>query len=366
MKSLFNMSSPAGSPVMYTANWNYVKTGLTQNLGRVVQFYRRNPMAVQSDHFLVRLLQSVTVPSSMPLDRYYANVDALSLNLSMALKMTSSIYKGSVFPGVFYGPNSQEILVVNDVAFDPYLAHKNWKNLSAVKVLSHPYSDLNLNIPNGTKKSNERGMAVISIDITLLAVQYRAFKMNEDEMVGPGGDRHSIMQFIHMYVLPNMLFSHLDYVLLNRMYNLETYQPNAIGSNKHSFYLTDFSAKLDEIQQITISNLTKAKRNFLGTLRTIPAITKSNMEEVLELPDVAPTRQVTWALVCSRIEATKLLIELADGQFTTKNASETNMMLREFLRYKTDGTLRDALPAYLYYDVQYDIDWIVDKLSARS
>lgn len=365
MKSLFNMTSSVGSPVMYAANWNYVRTGLTQNIGKVIQFYRRNPMAVQSDHFLVRLLQSITIPLNMNLDRYYANVDALSLNLSMALKMTSSIYKGAVFDGVFYGAGSPEILIAHDEGFDPIKAHRNWKNLTPVKVLTHPFSDLSMNIPNGKKKSNETGISVIAIDIPLLAVMYRAWRLTELEATfGTGDSLQSPMQFIHMYVLPNMLFSHMDHVLNNRMFNLITYQDNAEMNNKHSFYLTDFSDKCNSVQKTMISQLLAAKRNFNGILKSLPAMSRDTMYEAMELPAMAATKQVLWGLVVSRMLILKLLIELSDDEFRTKNGSEVNYMLREFVRYKSDGTLRSTLPLRLYYDVQYDIDWIIARLTS--
>lgn len=348
---------------MYAANWNYVKTGLTHNLGRVVQFYRRNPMAVQSDHFLVRILQAITIPVSMPLERYFSIIDASSLDLSMSLKMTSSIYKGTIFPGVFYGPNSSEVLVAHDEYFDYVEANKNWQNLCPVKVLSHPYTDLSLNIPNGYRNDNERGVAVIAIDITLLAIQYRAWRRNEFEIAGGLGESpRSIMQFIHMYVLPNMLFSHLDYTLLNRMYNLVAGTPNAPSKSRHSFYITDFSDKLNDVQETLIEGLAASKRNMMGILRNIPAVTKPTMEEVLDFPKMLYTRQVSWALIISRLTALRLLIDVSDEEFITKNQNETNYLLREMIRYRSDGTLRDMLPMNLYYDTQYDLDYIAEKL----
>ena len=72
-------------------------------------------MAVESSHFLVRLLQSITVPQSQNIERYYDNVDAISLNVSMALKMTSAISKGEMFDGVFYGKGNPEILIAHNV-----------------------------------------------------------------------------------------------------------------------------------------------------------------------------------------------------------------------------------------------------------
>ena len=88
MQNLFGISSTAAQGIMgLPADWLYIKHGLLRNLSMVIKFYRRNPMAVKSDHFLIRLLQSINVPHSQNIERYYNNVDAVSLNVSMMLKM---------------------------------------------------------------------------------------------------------------------------------------------------------------------------------------------------------------------------------------------------------------------------------------
>ena len=115
MQNLFGISSTAAQGIMgLPADWLYIKHGLLRNLSMVIKFYRRNPMAVKSDHFLIRLLQSINVPHSQNIERYYNNVDAVSLNVSMMLKMTSSIFKGQLFNGIFYGPGNDEILIAHN------------------------------------------------------------------------------------------------------------------------------------------------------------------------------------------------------------------------------------------------------------
>jgi hypothetical protein len=358
MYNLFKKVSPILQGIIKFPEWYYVRDQLKRNLGTVISYYRKNPTAVPSSHFLVRLLQSITVPQSQNLERYYNNVDAMCLNLSMALKMTSSIYAGSVFNGVFYGQDSKEILVVDNEAFNYFEAHKNWQNLCPVKVLSHSMSDLSLNLPDGHKNGSETGLAVISINITLLAVQYRAFRLNEIMTVGNSDSQKSIMQFIRMYVIPNMLFSHLDYALFNRMLNKLTGAPLGEGKKIHSFYLTDYDNKIDAIQEKFLDNFLSTNKDFATIMKTIPMVTKDNLEEVLLLPDIAPTRQIDWALAISRLPALTFLFLLLKATSGNRNQADINSVLYHIRMYKSSSLMRNQLPMEMYYDIQDQIDFI--------
>jgi hypothetical protein len=227
MHNLFNLMPNIEHGILRLPEWAYVRTELRRNLDRVIAYYRKHPTAVHSAHFLVRLLQSITVPKSLNLERYYYNVDAGALNLSMALKMTSSIYRGQLFDGVFYS-DCKEILIAHSEPFDFHQAHRNWETLCPIEVLRHPLSDLGLGLPDGDKIGSDYGIAVISINIPMLAVQYRAFRINEEYLTGNSDSQRSVMQFIRMYVIPNMLPSHLDHCLFNRIYNLHIGAPSVL------------------------------------------------------------------------------------------------------------------------------------------
>ncbi len=358
MQNLFSLSSPAGQGIMKFPEWNYVALGLKKNLSTVINFYRHNPMAVKSDHFLVKLLQTITIPQSQCLERYYSNVDAISLNVSMVLKMTSSIYKGQMFEGIFYGLGSPEILIANSDSFDFEKAHVQWKNCCPVKVLRHSISDLNLNIPNGHVNGSEAGLAVISINITMLAVMYRAFRMNQ-MLIADGDSEESVMQFIHMYVLPNMLFSHLDHVLFNRIDNLLQGAPMGESRVKHSFFLIDYSEKVTHIQTGLIRNIEKVGKDFIGILRSIPAITKNNMDELMAMPEIAPTRQIVWALVIARLEVLTFLFMISEDGPGKRNQMQVNRILRNITAYRSDNLMRSMLPIDIYMDVEDDINKLI-------
>ena len=50
-----------------------------------------------------------------------------------------------------------------------------------------------------------------------------------------------------------------------------------------------------------------SNKDFPTILKTIQVVTNSNLETTLLLPDIAPTRQVNWALAISRIPALSFL-----------------------------------------------------------
>jgi len=367
MHGLFNLLPGVGLPTMYAANWHYARDGLRHNLKKVVEFYHTHSMAVESDHFLIRLLQSITTPKATPLDRYYSIVDALSLNLGMALKMTSSISKGHVFPGVFYGPGTTEVLIADNADFDAVAATRNWEHVQAIKVLRHPRSDLGLNLPDGKKTGTDEGIAVIAINIPMLAVQYRAFRLTEDEYTARTGEPgRTIQQFVHMHVLPNMLYSHLDYVIFNRIYNLATGRPMGESTKNHPFYITDFANKLNAVQLTILENLKAVGQDFTGVLRSIPAVTKDTLDDVMSVPEMAPTRQVVWALALARFPAIDLMVDLVEGGnqggAQTRNQMQLNTLMQAIRQYRTGAYFSSVLSGDVLYDVESEIDDLVDKV----
>lgn len=355
MYSLFNLVPPSSVGVQRYPEWNYVRDGLRRNLATVVKYYRKNPIAVKSSHFLVRLLQSITVPQSQPIDRYYDNVDALSLNLSMALKMTSAIYDGRIFDGVFYGEGSSEVIIAHNDSFDIYDAEKHWENLQPIKVLRHPFSDLGLSIPDGRRNGVETGLSVIAINIPMLALQYRMFRLNEMRM-NPMDSQRSIYHFVHMYALTNMLFSHLDVAVFNRINNLQTGAPMGDVVRKHSFYITDYGSKLNQVQSKILKALDRMSHDFVSTLMTVPLVVKDSLAQAVEMPDVVPTRQVVWALLVARTPVLGFLFRTAKDGANTRNQQQMSQIRRSITQYRTERLFARHLAADPNWpDVQEEI-----------
>jgi hypothetical protein len=359
MYKLFSSESPVPQGVVTASGWKYVRAGLKQNLGTVLSYYRKNPTAVVNHHFLVRLMHSINIPLSHNLERYYANVDAVSLNTARALKMTSSVSKGEVFDGVFYGKDCPEILIAHTDYFDIFEANRNWQNVCPVRALSHPISDTGINIPDGRTTGVESGMAVIAINIPMLMVQYRAFRRNEWMERGQYGESElSMAHFVRMYVLPNMLFSHLDVVLFNRISFMAKGAPLGYNKVKHPFHLIDYDDKIVTVHTKILKDFVQNYRDFVTIMRTVPMATKENMEELMHLPGMAATRQVDWALTICRLSAISFLFRASKGGPGTRNRTEVNQIVKSIQRYESDRIMEQMLPLEYYLEVQSQIDAI--------
>lgn len=363
MYTLFDKPKTASQPTLGAANWGYVRDGLQRNLRKVLMFYRRAPMAVKSDHFLIRLLQSVGVSFNLPTERFYANLNGLdALNLSMALRMTSEVFRGSAFRGVFYGPDSREILIAHTADFDPFEADEHWEDLEPIRVLRHPHSDLGLWLPDGKAAGSEYGLAVIAINLPMLAMQYRAWRRRENYVAEQTGDSPlGISHFVHMYALPNMLYSHLDYVLFNRAQNTISGKPMGVANRRHSFAMLDLTDKLNKVQTTQLQQLKNVTRDWAGILHNLPAVTLPTQAEVMQVPSLAPTQQVSWALALARLPAVDFLTRFTENQ-GEKNGQELNRVRQAIRAYRGNAIFRRMLPEDLAMDTEWELDQIAERV----
>lgn len=360
MRTLFNLKPPSQYGVLRSVHWPYVRDGLRRNLEVILRYHRKNPQAVKGSHFLVRLLGAITIPHALNLDRYFENVDAGTFNTANALKLTSPVSKGVVFKGIFYGPGCHEVIIGHNELFDIVDADRNWMNLQPIQVLRHPRSDLMMNIPDGKPTGSETGLAVISINIPMLAIMYRAFCRYE-EQAAPEGGRLSVYHFIRMYVLPNMLASHLDVALFNRIDNLQKGAPIGESKQAHSFALPDYSKKVTEVHLELLEYLHKKRQDFLGVLYTIPGAVKPNMAQVMEMPDVAPTSQITWALVLARLHVVTFLFKSVGERLHAQNQVEVNAIRRAIISYRSTSVFGSVLPIEDQIEAEMMLDDIFDK-----
>lgn len=367
MQKLFGFYEEGSQGVVTIPEWEYLRLEMSRSLKTVISYYRRFAYRVDGSHFLIKLLYAAGVNRNQPLDRFYSYVSAKAMNVSMALKMTSPIYKGQLFNGVFYGGDTKEILIAHDDYFDYEQAAKNWEELEPIKVLYHPKSDLGFNIPDGESYSEEDGIAVIAINIPMLVIQYREFMLREDlKTANTGESPKGVTHFIYSYPLTNMLRSHLDVAIFNRLYNALFDIPCCESNKKHSFYVTDSTRRLNQVQAKQLDILRKSTKRFDVMMKSIPLISCEDMSKLVELPDVAPTRQVIWGLILSRMKMLSFLFNagLVDPRIT--NAKEVNKVVRTLQNCKSDAVFKSSLPYDQYFDFKGDLTKIVDPRKINS
>lgn len=355
MQTFFNVNNGIQHGLLQNAQWNYAKKGLLRNIEKAVEYYQSRTFVVASDHLLVRLLKSLGVSYEHNLERFTAIVDAKSLAFSRLFGLSSSVSYGKLHSNVFYGPDETEIIVATNDYFNPYDTHNNWKSVRAVNVISHSKSDLDLILPNGKNYLDSEGISVIAVNIAELAVQYRAFVLEQYAKVQRGENASPTSYFVHTYVIPNMLYSHLDYALFNRFNNLLIGSPNTPYKSNHPFFTLDYTKYIDKFYSTLVRYLRMSERSYTAILDLIPTVTKDNLRQVMELPDWTPTRQISWVELISRIDACLFLSMTSPKGGNKLSGNDVNYFLREFKHIAQDNIL-NSLPMNLRLDLELKID----------
>ena len=341
--------------------WNYISTGIKENINNLETYYKNNVRPVRNDHFLIKLLQSLPVSKTLPLYKYFDMVDSICLNHSMAHKMTSCIYRGVVHRGIFYGGVIPEILIASDETFDIEEVSINWKNVSAIKPILHPKSDLKYTLPNGVEYSKEYGLAILVININMLAVQYRSFYLNELKLRpdNPNG----IAYFISAYVLPNTIKENSEIALFNRAYNKVFDIDNEDINFKHPLATANYLPYIDKALENTIELINKSDKSYRKIFSMIPSIYKDSMAEVLIVPKLFENRQLSWALLLSRLRMIKFLIKVSGEEAYAKNNYVLTQTVRSLNRFDSFNMMRQMLPLDIYFVIEEEIDYLLDVLN---
>ena len=366
MQLFFNTPAAVSYGILRYSKWDYVRSGLLRNLETTKKYYHSRIFSVKSNHFLVRLINTINVSHNFQIERFYDIVDSKAATIAAAMRMTTAMQKGSLYNGIFYGPGCTEVIMMNTETFDPYESYKNWRDISPVTVVYHPRSDLNLMLPNGKNTGNETGIAIIAVNIPLFAIQYRAFaeeqmQMNNDDNTG----LQTVAHFVHRFVLPNMLDSHLDIAIFNRLSRIINGAPMGEASRTHPFVLVDYAPQVNAVHENLVQDLSTRSMDYKAVMQTIPAIVKQNMEQVMTLPENPPTRQVLWAEVLARIDVLNTIINLPDKDSIEKNRSVLGYFAREFKHYQQDRAISVALPRDIYLDTFSEMQQIASMVGLK-
>mgnify|MGYP003477402966 CR=1 FL=1 len=359
MYSLFNEEDRLHLPRELFPAFDYVRRTYINEVLNIVDYYRNRVYAVKSNHFLANLLYHINIPMQYSIDRYTDVAYARAPFLAKTLNMTSDINYGQIFKGVFYGLSCDELILYEEEYFNPFYAEREWERINAVKVLLHPKSDLGLLLPNGRDSSTGGGLAVIAVNVPLLAVQYRGFVKNQMTKIKQEDNAMlGIQHFIHMYVLPNMLYSQIDITIMNRLMNLFYNAPMSEPLLKHPFKVLDLSHRVDHVLMDVLKVLQNKPERFDAAMNQVPTIIAKNMQDALQMPDIAPTRQVMWALLLTRLDIMKFFIDVSNETSLRINRMEINQLKRLINHMRIDAVFSNVLPKDLTYDTMETIDAI--------
>lgn len=329
MQQLFNCDPFPQRGTTESPSWNYTRRGLTSNLITVVNYYHNRSLAVRTNHLLVQLLNAARLNYENHLELFYARADGLTNLLANAFKLTSNTSVGKAFDGVFYGAGSTEVIIAHNESFDVHYAHDHWRVLSPVRSLMHSKTDIEMHIPNGVAYSKEQGVAVIAINIPMLFVMYRGFVLEQLDALRKGRQAKTTAQFIHTYVLSNMIGSHLDVALTNRLIATACGEPVVTNtSRKHLFNLSNWQSQTDKVIREQAAVMLKQSLSMHDMLCMMPAVHYINAAQAMRLPSMPPVYQYTWAEMLARIKVIAGLIFISPTNLLAYDKSHLQRIAR--------------------------------------
>ena len=353
MYSLFSSPPRPLAGTIVSPRFKDVEAKILHDVSRVVDYYRYGTFFSKTDHLLVRLIHSMGVPLSYDLDKYYEVAAARALTTANSVGFTSSLSPGKWHDSVFYG-GCLELIIAYSGQDNPNELVKDWRNLQAVKVVEHPVSNLGYTLPNGKMNNDEYGLAVISIDIPMLMVQYRGFVLEQYARRLEGDETIlGVRDFIGKFVIPNMLHSQTDIVIFNRVFNKFYNLPQGEVIRKHPFYLSDYSELLDKGLEDIIKRITTVKMRYRDVLEHIP---KVYSDYPYKMPDIAETRQVYWALFLSRLRLMTFLFDIEGEDGRHYNQASLNELKIDLKRFKSENIFNSVLPSSISENVNAELD----------
>lgn len=359
MYTLFKTRPETYRSSQLPGTWHNLHSEITRQVDKIIHFYQTTPIAVKADHVLNTILGYYGSMHEASAFDVYRRAASSYLGFCTSNKLTSSASVGQIYQGVFYGPGIKEILIGVNEPFNYNVGLNDWKSIVPLKVLYHPFSNTVFNIPNGLNPTTVKGYSVIQIDIPKLVVKYHWFRRWEREVAqveNPDYVSKTPFQFIHMHVLPLMMYSHADNVIINRFKAIFMDEEIEDSPSLHSFYVTRWGLRLDRVFLSLKESLSGKAYDFGTMLRSIPTIYSTNAYEFSILPSVYITRQVEWALVMGRMHLYELLFAIDDTSDTQTNASYTHHIQNMIERYRINGLIKSVTPRLVRNDLERSLD----------
>lgn len=342
MLSLFNEDFFHRARIYNIPNEAMLKRRYLEDYTKLHSYLLSRKFILPNDHILIKLIKSVNVSFKRDLYDYVETVRDATPDLEAMLKLTSPLnfylpnYKTN-----FYNNKCTEVLISVREDFDITLAMKHWKNLEPLRVISHPFTDLSYTPLVGKYvSSNASGMVYIFIDVPKLMFQYRMWVREQLNNKQPVGE---LSKFLIDYPLFNLMKSHTDVAMFNRIHNVLRDKQSDPYNPKISLATIDNTKYAEGAAQVFVSQIIKSPIRFDEIIQNMPTVFNKDFLNVIRLPDIAKTRQVKAVLVGARLKLFEFLLEVNAVQKSSINRSWLNTISNELKYLSNENILRFGL-----------------------
>lgn len=324
--------------------YDYIIKTMNREMDRVKKFYQENIYTLDNSHRLIRLLIDLQSYMSLNPESLVRTIRTETPRLCRAYNINSPlVHAGIQTMGEMYKRNCAEVFISVEYDFDVKKCMEGFRFLQPIHVITHDFTDLGMGLANGKYNSEEHGTAVFTIDLAMLALQFKMW-WELERYVKETDTYLPTHYFAHKYPIVNLLGSHNDVCIFNRIVALSNGIKPPAGRSHHSFLIADISAQLDNTHERLLERFQSTPMDYLQRLNAIPSLQYGSYYRSTNHPDVSPTRNINWALVLARLNSVEFLLNLDNAS----NAEHMNQYERTVIAIGLRAMRNDrSLLAYL-------------------
>ena len=345
------------------SNSEYIFDRLTNETNRVIEYYNNKVSSIDNRHILIRLLRTLSAPLELDLYEYRRIIDTKSMYVCKSLGIGTPLNQSENHTGMFY-PVDDVLITTIEIDYDIDTLADNWKNLSPVRVLYHPYNGLQPTFVDNRYFPYKKGFAVICVDPVLLKLIHRLWLQEQYSKTSEDGTMLTDNHFVHMVIIPAMITSHLEIALMNRYMDLYNNNLLDTGYVKAPIVLNNYENKVDTIALEYLLDLIDSSYSYIRYLYQLPSIYGKTMLEAMILPTFTSTRQNFKYFFLSRLYVIDWLIDIGGDNGCRFNRDLISRLRIQIKRLSRDRSLMTTLDTYNYNRIRNVIDKL-KKIKAK-
>lgn len=318
-----------------------MRTVLLRNAEQFMRHWHVQDWHVKGNHILINVLYRIKdIIYTDDISTYHAVSEQIQYVLS-GLRFTDYYQYGKIQPvSHFYGKEVKELY--HAVTFDDSVEEivcKPYTDWTPIRVVSHPFTSFDYQIPNGYSRHEQReGVVVIKMDLALLYLQYLKWRHDRKRSTFDDGSMKNITNFLHSYPIVNMIPSHLERCWYNRvMYEtlglpIINYKPST------RFRLLDPYTDVDKVITRINEDISKNRGKFKEWLTMVPGIQASCLYEYIQGDSILRNQQNRLTLFLPCVDVVKWLLK-QNQNHEGLNSSDVAELTKHLRTWLNNGTL---------------------------
>ena len=313
--------------LLSVTKFDNIRETYQHNLKLAINYLQHLEFSTRNDNILVRLIKSMDLPYGYDIDIFTDLAIERSMQVARQFGFCTNTSHGSRSSRSIYGVNAIEYIISDESYFSIFKEYANWKEITALKVITHYNTDLSFR----PKVLNETGLVVLALNIPLMLLQYKAFRQ-----AYPG---HSVNTFVSRFVLSNMLKSHVDIVMLNRLKCSFYQKPCDVSKGAYPFSINTYEHTLNDVHKYLLRVLRDKPLPYSDVLLNVPTVSGSNILTSIKPPEMLKNRYTSWLLLVAQLDTVMFVIDVLGAKGLRSNSAYIHRLQYQLLNLLSSNTL---------------------------